>query len=311
MSWELKLINFLQKFSNTVLDTVFLGVTRLGEEIFFIAVILVLFWCYDKRFGLSMGVTYLFSALTVNLIKNLVMRPRPYTFSGIKSIGAKTHGYSFPSGHTQSITTIASFTSLEFGLKSKKRWWVVLMCALAVVAVGFSRIYLGQHYLTDVLCSFAICLAIAIIMWFAFLKLGDREEYFALALIPIAIALMSIFHTDPVAHKVIFLMGGALISVAIGYFLEKRYIKYDVRQELWWVQILKIISGAAVAFALKEGLKPVLSYIGCGVLLSTFIRYFLLGLWCSFGAMAFFKYTLLAIKKRFPFWKKELPNEKL
>jgi hypothetical protein len=62
------------------------------------------------------------------------------------------------------------------------------------------------------------------------------------------------------------------------------------------VQIIKVIFGAAIALLIKEGLKPLFDIWGVDLFLGTFIRYFLVGIWCSLGAMAVFKYGLGAIK---------------
>lgn len=295
MNWEIDIIKALQKISNGFFDTIFLGITKLGEEITFIAVMVVILWCFDKRFGLLMGLNFLAAALTVNILKNVIKRPRPFIDDSSLSIGEKTHGYSFPSGHTQSATSIFSIMAIRFGIL-KKRIWFCLLMFLIIILVGISRMYLGQHYLTDVLTGFVIGLIISAAAYYVFSMIKDKEEYWALLIIPVAVILMAIFHTQA-EHKDFFVAGGVSISVAIGYYLEKKYIRYNVRQELWWVQIIKVVFGAAIALLLKEGLKPVFEIWGFNLFLSSFIRYFLVGIWCSLGAMAVFKYGLGAIKK--------------
>ncbi|HHW90632.1 MAG TPA: phosphatase PAP2 family protein [Clostridiales bacterium] len=295
MNWEIDIIKALQNMSNAFFDALFLNITKLGEEIAFIAVMVVILWCYDKRFGLLMGLNFLAASFTVNILKNVIKRPRPFSSDAVTSIGARTHGYSFPSGHTQSATSIYTTLGIHFGVR-KKRYWFLALMLLVVVLVGLSRIYLGQHYLTDVLTGFFIGAIFSVLVYILFSILKDKKEYWALIIIPIAIILMLIFNSEE-AHKDFFVAGGVSISVAIGYFLEKRYIAYNVRQELWWVQILKVIFGAAIALLIKEGFKPLFEIWGFGLYLGSFIRYFLVGIWCSFGAMAVFKYGIGAIKK--------------
>lgn len=295
MSWEINIIRALQKLSNPFFDALFLNITKLGEEIAFLAVTVAILWCYDKRFGLFMGLNFLMASFTVNILKNVIKRPRPFSHDAAISIGAPTHGYSFPSGHTQSAASIYTTLGIHFGVR-KKRYWFLALMLLVVVLVGLSRVYLGQHYLTDVLAGFFIGAIFSVLAYCLFSILKDKEEYWALIIIPLAIILMLIFNSEQ-AHKDFFVAGGVSISVAIGYFLEKRYIGYDVRQELWWVQILKVIFGAAIALLIKEGFKPLFEIWGLGLYLGSFIRYFLVGIWCSFGAMAAFKYGIGAVKK--------------
>jgi membrane-associated phospholipid phosphatase len=295
MTWEINIIKTLQKISNSFFDGVFLGITKLGEEIAFIAVMVVILWCYDKRFGLLMGLNFLLASFTINIIKNIVKRPRPFMTDASLGIGEATHGYSFPSGHTQSAASIYNTLGIQFGIR-KRRYWLYPLMLLIIILVCISRMYLGQHYFTDVLTGFFIGMLFSFLIYYLFFFIKDKEEYWALIIIPLSIVLMCAFHNQE-AHKDFFVAGGVSISVAIGYLLEKKFIKYDVRQELWWVQIIKVIFGVAIALLIKEGLKPVFEAWGLGLFLGSFIRYFLVGLWCSLGAMAVFKYGLGGLKK--------------
>lgn len=293
MSWEINIIKTLQKISNSFFDGLFLGITKLGEELVFIAVMVIILWCYDKRFGLLMGLNFLLAAFTVNILKNIIKRPRPFISDVTIGIGEPTQGYSFPSGHTQSAASIYNTLGIHFGIRKKRGWFYALMLVI-IFLVGLSRIYLGQHYLTDVLAGFFIGIIFSFLVYYT----HGKEEYWALIIIPLSIILMSLFHAEE-AHKDIFVAGGVSISVAIGYFLEKRFVKYDVRNETWPVQVIKVVFGAAVALLIKEGLKPAVEAWGLGIFWGSFLRYFLVGIWCSLGAMAVFKYVFGGIKKLF------------
>jgi membrane-associated phospholipid phosphatase len=56
------------------------------------------------------------------------------------------HGQSFPSGHTTLAFATATTMSLEY-----KKWWIVVPAYLWAFSAGYSRLYFGQHYPTDVL----------------------------------------------------------------------------------------------------------------------------------------------------------------
>ena len=70
-----------------------LAITALGDEMFFILVALVLYWCVDKKYAFRFMNVYFISAATMAGMKQLVRRPRPFETEVIKSIGEKSSGY--------------------------------------------------------------------------------------------------------------------------------------------------------------------------------------------------------------------------
>ena len=67
-------------------------------------------------------------------------------------------GYSFPSGHTMTATLLYGLLGVLFVFVVKSWWWRAITVALVFViicVVGFSRIYLGAHYFSDVVAAFA------------------------------------------------------------------------------------------------------------------------------------------------------------
>lgn len=83
------------------------------------------------------------------LLKSIFQRPRPHFDSPILTL----HTYSFPSGHTLMATVFyGTLCALVVSRTSDLRWRLAAVAAaIALIAlVGFSRIYLGAHYLTDV-----------------------------------------------------------------------------------------------------------------------------------------------------------------
>lgn len=100
---------------------------------------------HDKKFILYFFISFLTTALLVNvLLKNIFQRPRP--LPNIKyEVVNKTcpKDYSFPSGHA--ATAFASAAVLSH-FDKKRRWFYYLVAFL----ISLSRIYLGCHYLLDV-----------------------------------------------------------------------------------------------------------------------------------------------------------------
>jgi membrane-associated phospholipid phosphatase len=104
-----------------------------------------------------------FGGMVLNfLLKNLFLRPRPHFNDPILTLTS----YSFPSGHTM-MATVFYGTLCALALSKMRSWqWralAILVATLLVLLVGFSRIYLGAHFLSDVLAAIAEGLA-----WLAF-----------------------------------------------------------------------------------------------------------------------------------------------
>ena len=143
---------FLNPWHYKPLDYLFRAFTLLGDGIFIISLAVLLF-IFRKRFlSLMVIAGYVLSGIPVQIIKSFMDAPRPAIF--LKGInyshfveGVTLHNYnSFPSGHTASAFALAVILSIS----TKNKWMRVLYLILAAL-VGYSRIYLSQHFMLDVL----------------------------------------------------------------------------------------------------------------------------------------------------------------
>jgi undecaprenyl-diphosphatase len=92
------------------------------------------------------------------LLKNLFDRPRP----GWADPGLALTDPGFPSGHTMMATIFYGFLAVHLILECTsrpRRLAIAIVAALIVLAVALSRIYLGAHYLSDVLAAIAAGIA--------------------------------------------------------------------------------------------------------------------------------------------------------
>ena len=136
-----------------LLNVFFINYTFLGDGIFSVCLIAaVLFYFKKRKEGLALLWSFLISGIAVQIIKNCIDAPRPHLFFEpgqylffIDGVTLANH-HSFPSGHTTSAFAIA--TVLVMMADNRNRQLLILMLA---TLVGYSRIYLAQHFLPDVL----------------------------------------------------------------------------------------------------------------------------------------------------------------
>lgn len=107
------------------------------------------------------------------LLKLQFSRARPELWERI--IDARF--YSFPSGHAMmSFITYGSIGYFLLRRFPRQRWQIAIATALVVLSIGFTRLYLGVHWLTDVLAGYAaglVWLSVCIVVWEAL----DRRRW--------------------------------------------------------------------------------------------------------------------------------------
>ena len=107
-------------------------------------------------------------------LKYLFDRARPTWDDPILTLSSA----SFPSGHTAGATLFYGFLAAYMVWNMKKAWpraIVVACCALMVAVVGFSRIYLGAHYLSDVLAAMSMSMVWLVICLISVRGLAHRR----------------------------------------------------------------------------------------------------------------------------------------
>ena len=151
-------------FANPVLDEVMIFVSKTGNKGFLWIAIGVLFLLLGvkHRLWLRRGWMVLFSLLGNFLLCNLTLKPlvdrtRPYYVLGYDPVIPPVGDPSFPSGHTA-----ASFAAATAIYAIDKRWGIAAYIYAAVM--GFSRLYLGVHFPTDVLAGAVVGIVAAQVM---------------------------------------------------------------------------------------------------------------------------------------------------
>lgn len=295
MSWEIDLIKRFQSIGGKALDFVMYGMTLAGEELFFIIVTAFIYWCVSKRFGFKFVNVFMLGQLAIGAVKAIVKRPRPYTLDGIESIREKTDGWSFPSGHSHNMANMTSQISAK--LKNRKKPFIaaIITGTILTLCVAVSRVYLGQHYPTDVVAGIAFGVLTGLVGGMLFELLKDKEEVIMYVALPLSIMIGAImlFVGDAASNETVIKLCGAYGAVTLGYFIEKRFVKYEMSKPVWWKILFKCLIGFVVLIGIKEGFKALFEVMLDGgrlyVFLNGYIRYFLIGAWAILGCPVVFK----------------------
>lgn len=147
-----------EKLRLPFLTDVFLVITEMGSLKFYLPLCLVigLYFLFKRKIiGVIFLFVVLYSVRQLNYqLKELFSRERP----SFDAVYEASH-YSFPSGHAMNSAAIYGFISfllLFYIIKNpNKRIIAVVITALLVFLIGVSRIYLGVHYLTDVIAGWS------------------------------------------------------------------------------------------------------------------------------------------------------------
>lgn len=176
IQWELTVNLFFQSLG-TGLYPVMAGISWLGTEYFYMLLTTVIYWCVDTTLGLRIGLILLASDSVKSFFKVLLHSPRPYWIDPrVKALAAES-SFGMPSGH--SLSAMSIWGMLAVTVKRKTFW----PAALIIVLMGISRIYLGVHFLHDVLLGWLVGGLLLglfvyfekpVVDWFIHLSLGLR-----------------------------------------------------------------------------------------------------------------------------------------
>lgn len=245
----IEVVEFLQSMQTGFLDFFFNFISFLGEEYIYILILGIIYYAYDKKLGEFLAFTLFFSGVFNNVIKGLVSAKRPFEKypDRVTNLRPETStGHSFPSGHVQNFTTFLFSEAFWF---NKKR--IFIIASIFAILMALSRMYLGVHFLEDVLTSIALGVATAYVFYKVFKKYQDNDK----ALLKIYIGILIIF------TPFLFILDGEDLFKSYGLLLgfipamqfEKSFVKFRMDVTLL-KKAIRIVSGLVVMLTIQIGL---------------------------------------------------------
>jgi len=275
LGFTINFVEMVQGFSNPFTNFFFSFISFLGEQYIIIAVLGFLYWVYDKKFGETVAITIAVSGVFNNIIKVIVGAKRPFLEypDRVENLRPGTStGNSFPSGHTQGFSTM--LFSISFYVKK-----FFIISAVLVVFMMFSRMFLGVHYLEDVLVGAFLGLGFAyLIGWYISKVYDDKKKlfrfynYLMIGLAPFAL----IFKSDDLLKTY-----GMLVGLVMAITFEHSYVNFDTNISLL-KKVIRYFVGLVIMLVLQVGIKklysPFFSETSDMFMYLDFIRYLVIAL---------------------------------
>lgn len=292
--------------------------TFLGHENFFFIVLPLFYWSLDAGLGLRIALILSTSNYFNAIFKLVFAAPRPYWVSAEVLPTSLETSFGIPSGHAQNSAALWGVAAAWVG-----RRWAWIAALMLILLIGFSRLYIGMHFLHDVLFGWLI----GFVLLFLFLKFWDpvaawlktqtlTQQIGIAFMISILMIALGVWNTarldeyvfpvewtdnalragplpDPISIEGIFTSAGSLFGLAAGaawiasrggYPTAGPVEKRALRYVVGVIGIMILWFGLGEVFPRGEMVIP---------LALRYIRYALVGLWITAGApWLFFRFKL-------------------
>ena len=252
---SLDFLQSLEHLRSPVLNGIFGGLTMLGSEEAYLALLVAVYLCVGHRFGFHLFVMFLLSVFSNSILKEAVSTQRPFIMypDELHPLHVGTAGGpAFPSGHAQDSTVVWGIIAVRQGT----RGWVIAAVLLAL-GIGFSRVYLQVHWPADVLGGWGIGALLVLgylVVIGAWQKSNRTLSAMQGALIIVVVsALVLILGAGMDAAL---RAGGTLLGAGVGFILLNAR-GYDP-QAPWFTQVLKVVVAVAVLLGLRAGIKVII-----------------------------------------------------
>jgi hypothetical protein len=294
---------FFQRIAFPLLDQAAEIITMMGEDVIVISLMVVIFLAVDKKKGFVISIDLLASMLCMSTLKAIVRQPRPFlVIEGLDAKRVETAtGYSFPSGHT---TTSSSFYSaIAYNFRKKG---LSIVCAILILLIGLSRMYLGVHWPLDVVCGWILGITITFALNDLLMKLFENERTMMLftvisgSVTAIGGLIMSSLVTASLIDATAFSDFSKLLGIScgalFGFALEERFGRFSV-DGIFREKFFRTIIGLLSMIFIRSGLKALFPEN----VFFDWLRYVILGIW-TFGL-----YPIIGLKIKL--FRPEIPQK--
>lgn len=296
------------------LGIVMLLISLLGSAEFYLAIIPAVLWCYDKTLGLRLLFLCSISVAINAVLKLLFHAPRPYWISAEVTAFTAETSFGMPSAAAQVSLTFLGYAGAWF---KKRSIWAI--CLVLVLLVGVARMYLGVHFLADIITGWIVAIGILLVFlryenaaakWFiqkpvpvrillalaascAFILLSQivLSSYGAWQM-PAGWSALAFTQSgefiNPITLKDTLLAAGLLLGAGAGAAISAEYIPYSITGT-WSRKTIRFFVGIIVLAVLWVAFSAATKSPGISGYAMTYFRAALAGAWITVGAPLVFK----------------------
>ncbi|MCI0555544.1 MAG: phosphatase PAP2 family protein [Anaerolineae bacterium] len=302
--FSISLIQALQTLS-PALDGLMNFFTFLGRAEFYLLIAPFIFWTIDKRLGMRALIILIATDVITSSFKLLFHQPRPYWIGGVRELSQES-SYGIPSSHASDSLAVGGYLAYR-----TKRTWFRVAIGIILLFIGLSRLYLGVHFLHDVLFGWLIG---ASVLWVAIKQSKQIAAWarskslsaqigigFVLSGVIILLGILirslisgtpdpaswSSFATEARSITHSFTLAGAFFGAITGYALMRQNVHFRPAEN-WSKRVLSYIIGIIglvliylgldIAFSMIAADESILGYV------LRYIRYALATFWVTLGA---------------------------
>jgi membrane-associated phospholipid phosphatase len=300
------------------LEPVMQAFVHFGRFEFYLLLLPLVYWCIDKRRGAHLTYLIILSLAINAFLKELFHEPRPFWLGTVSALSDEP-SFGFVSGHAQLTTVLVYFLAAWI-----RRKWAWIAATIWVVIMAFSRVYLGVHFVHDVVAGILVgaltLTGYALVMHYFADRFRNRlmgQRLMVLVIAPLLLAalyvVMVLIQGDlnttvawadfliegrRAADRDMVISISLLVALGIGFTLEPARVCFMVDGP-FWIRALRYLAGIVAAVAVSYGLDALIDVVTPENTLwlrrtLQAIQYFIAGMLLSYWAPILFTKLRLA-----------------
>ncbi|MEE4360645.1 MAG: phosphatase PAP2 family protein [Pseudomonadales bacterium] len=264
--------------------------TALGYPTFYLALLPLGYWLWNKDASTRLAVLLITSAIVNGFLKDLFDDPRPAAVFALD--GRVGDSYGLPSGHAQLATVTWYWLAWEL-----RRAWAWVLATVMVLGIGFSRLYLGVHDVEDVAAGVALgVLSLFLFEWLLSERFAGWHRLDGRIQLVILLAVQPVLWLlwpEPGGPGALSALGAFLVGWWAGVLYDRHRLDFRRHPNAGRALVAAVV-GIAIVFGLLTRLEGPLLDLGLGEDVARWLQTAVMALFVTAVAPWLFRHARLA-----------------